>query len=157
MRDANELLFHTARWPHSDPRHPVLDIRFGGDGIGQIFAPSSKLARFEERMRKALATTHSDRRGELEHWYMLSFEARYRERMRISFRENKDRWQWVLEQPKVILACDCPELQWCHRRHLVPILEKCGAVYVGEVLCAAPQQVPFSGSGSGEASGIPKA
>lgn len=56
----------------------------------------------------------------------------YTERMRRSYRENRERWEEILGLDEVVIACYCKPHQFCHRVLLAKMLEKCGAEYLGE-------------------------
>ena len=57
----------------------------------------------------------------------------YYEMMRRSYRENRRRWDEVLDMEEVVLACYCPVDSFCHRYLLRDMLVKCGAEYAGEI------------------------
>jgi hypothetical protein len=57
----------------------------------------------------------------------------YLDRMRESYRNNRQRWDEVLGMDEVLLACYCPAGSFCHRYLLRDMLVKCGAEYAGEV------------------------
>ena len=57
----------------------------------------------------------------------------YTELMRQSYKENRQRWDELLNLDEVILACYCKADTFCHRYLLKDILVKCGAEYVGEI------------------------
>jgi len=57
----------------------------------------------------------------------------YLDRMRASYRNNRQRWDEVLGMEEVILACYCRPDSFCHRYLLKDMLVKCGAEYVGEI------------------------
>jgi len=60
---------------------------------------------------------------------------RYVDMMRRSYRENGARWEALLGQQEVYLACYCrPGARFCHRYILAEILERLGAQIVGEVV-----------------------
>ena len=57
----------------------------------------------------------------------------YYERMRESYRQNRQRWDEVLSMEEAVLACYCRAGSFCHRYLLKDMLVKCGAEYAGEV------------------------
>jgi hypothetical protein len=57
----------------------------------------------------------------------------YYAKMRESYKHNKDYWEWLLKQDKVVLVCFCKPGNFCHRYLLANILEKLGAKYEGEI------------------------
>ncbi|QST02112.1 hypothetical protein IMZ31_21925 (plasmid) [Pontibacillus sp. ALD_SL1] len=59
----------------------------------------------------------------------------YVERMRNSYRQNKSRWEEVLNMGEVVLVCYCNKDKFCHRKLLARLLAKGfdEAEYVGEV------------------------
>lgn len=61
------------------------------------------------------------------------YRKKYEEKMRNSYREYTDRWEEVLYEEELVLACYCKPGTFCHRILLAGILSKCGAEYMGEV------------------------
>ena len=58
---------------------------------------------------------------------------KYYEKMRESYKNRRDLWDWLLQQKKIVLVCDCTIPERCHRFWLADILEKLGAEYHGEI------------------------
>jgi uncharacterized protein YeaO (DUF488 family) len=53
--------------------------------------------------------------------------------MRLSYKENRKRWDELLNQDEVVLVCFCKAGDFCHRVLLAEILVKLGAEYKGEI------------------------
>jgi uncharacterized protein YeaO (DUF488 family) len=60
------------------------------------------------------------------------FEQQYYTKMRESYKNQRDMWDWLLKQKEIVLVCDCNE-PLCHRVLLANILEKLGAEDCGEI------------------------
>jgi len=57
----------------------------------------------------------------------------YLEKMRRSYQNHRDVWEWLLKQDKVVLVCFCKAGDFCHRLLLSDLLVKLGAEYLGEI------------------------
>lgn len=57
----------------------------------------------------------------------------YYKKMRKSYKEHREYWNWLLNQDKVVLVCFCKAGDFCHRLLLADILVKLGAKYMGEI------------------------
>lgn len=57
----------------------------------------------------------------------------YRELMLKSWKNNRWRWNELLQQDRVVLTCFCKHNTFCHRVLLAKMLEKLGALYCGEI------------------------
>ena len=90
------------------------------------FSPSFKLAEMFDAAREA-------RDVEL----LKAAAWQYRLEMRTSYKLLRSEWdKYLHETDRVLLACYCPEPDWCHRRVLAQVClcaPKCGAAYLGEV------------------------
>lgn len=51
------------------------------------------------------------------------YTERYLQKMRDSYRQNREQWLSFIEQPEVAIACYCPAGKFCHRHLLKGILE----------------------------------
>lgn len=61
------------------------------------------------------------------------YTKQYYELMRKSYQSNRERWNELLSQDKVVLCCYCVVGTFCHRYILAEILTKLGATYIGDV------------------------
>lgn len=96
----------------------VLDITVKGKHrIGQHFAPTWKIVMGHKK------DIISD----------AEYTEEYHDLMIASYYAHNWAWQWVLSQPRVVLACFCPAGVFCHRNVLVEYLVKLGANYRGEL------------------------
>lgn len=57
----------------------------------------------------------------------------YYKLMRKSYKENRNKWDKLLNQNEVVLVCFCKAGDFCHRYLLAEILVKLGCVYKGEI------------------------
>lgn len=58
---------------------------------------------------------------------------KYRNHMRLSYRNNQQLWDWFLNQEVLIFGCDCNLMDLCHANFLAKrIFTKLGADYIGE-------------------------
>ena len=95
----------------------VLDITVKGNHpIGNAFAPTWKIVLAHQK-------------GEITD---AEYIAVYHTLMEKSYAERQDVWQWVLNQPRVILACYCPPERFCHRTLAAYYLIELGATDMGE-------------------------
>lgn len=62
----------------------------------------------------------------------FTYTEQYKAVMRLSYTQNYDQWQMLLDQPSVTLVCYCPANTFCHRHILAKLLVELGATYVGE-------------------------
>lgn len=108
-----------------------VDITRGSEradpAIQAAFAPSWKLLNWGRAMLKR--AKNADGR----HWAWVSYEARYTEAMRGSYKQHRSTWDDLLKRKRVVLVCFCANPDQCHRRALAKILEKLGATDAGEV------------------------
>jgi len=127
------LRFWTARLPH----HGVpgydgpgqLDVTRGtGGAYGGIFAPSRPLLD-EANKRKRAAKGDEEKLVAAWAWYAPLYLAE----MRASYRMNRARWDQLLARTdEPVLCCYCGTVARCHRTILAGILERLGAVHLGE-------------------------
>jgi uncharacterized protein YeaO (DUF488 family) len=61
------------------------------------------------------------------------YTKQYYNKMRTSYVNRKDDWNWILKQEEVVLVCFCKAGDFCHRLLLADILVKLGAEYLGEI------------------------
>jgi uncharacterized protein YeaO (DUF488 family) len=61
------------------------------------------------------------------------YTKQYYDKMRISYANRRDDWNWLLRQEEVVLVCFCKAGDFCHRLLLADILVKLGAEYLGEI------------------------
>jgi len=61
------------------------------------------------------------------------YTEKYIIKMRQSYKNNRDLWEWLLKQKEVVLVCFCKSGDFCHRVLLANILVKLGAKYLGEI------------------------
>jgi uncharacterized protein YeaO (DUF488 family) len=61
------------------------------------------------------------------------YTKQYYDKMRISYVNRRDDWNWLLRQEEVVLVCFCKAGDFCHRLLLTDILVKLGAEYLGEI------------------------
>lgn len=106
-------------------RDDALDVTRGtGHGDGLAFAPSPKLF---------LWVKGEVRLGRLERAWP-EYRARYLEEVAASRATCAGAWGRLLARPSVTLLCYCENVLRCHRGLLASFLvERCGAVYQGEV------------------------
>jgi len=98
----------------------LLDITVKGKHpIGKVFAPSWDIV-----------MGHKD--GKYTDAQYISV---YYTMMLDSYAKHRKVWDWVLAQPRVVLACYCPTGNFCHRHLLVEYLTSpnLGANYLGEL------------------------
>lgn len=103
-----------------DPNYLDVTVKSGNDS----FAPTWDMVM-------------SHKRGELSD---DGYTDQYYRRMRQSYIDNREDWQALLEQEKVILACYCRAGCFCHRHLLAKMLVQCGGVLMGERRCDAPHR-----------------
>lgn len=96
-----------------DPRYLDITVKSGD----KTFAPTWEMVMGVKRSRM----TEED------------YTQEYYAMMRESYRNNRQRWDEVLNMEEVILACYCWPDSFCHRYLLKDMLVKCGAEYRGEV------------------------
>lgn len=107
------LAVHTAQFGY--PGGDRLDItRKSGD---HTFAPTWGLI-------------NAAKRGDV-NW--PKYVEEYTQQMRDSYRRNRPLWDLLLEAPRVVLVCYCPDPAYCHRTVLGKILAKLGAHFYGEI------------------------
>lgn len=56
----------------------------------------------------------------------------YYDKMRKSYKNNKKKWQELLDKEQVTVVCFCGKGKFCHRLFFADILVKLGAKYMGE-------------------------
>ena len=57
----------------------------------------------------------------------------YHEKMVKSYKEGRSSWDRLLKCDWVVLVCYCRADTFCHRYLLADYLQKCGAIYEGEI------------------------
>ncbi len=57
----------------------------------------------------------------------------YYRMMRASYRDNRQRWDEVLNLEEIIVACSSRADSFCHCYLLTDMLVRCGAEYVGDI------------------------
>jgi uncharacterized protein YeaO (DUF488 family) len=57
----------------------------------------------------------------------------YYKLMRKSYKNNREKWDQLLNQDEVVLVCFCKKGSFCHRYLLAEILVKLGAEYKEEI------------------------
>jgi uncharacterized protein YeaO (DUF488 family) len=124
------LLVYTSQFRYDGPDR--LDITRGSKHadpkIREAFAPSWRLLNWGKAQ---LANAKTDAARD---WAWMSYEARYTEAMRLSYKKHRTTWDGVLSRDRVVLVCFCAKNpHQCHRRVLADILQKLGATDVGEV------------------------
>ncbi len=95
--------------------HRYLDITVrSGD---RIFAPTWKMVMGVKQSRMSEEEyTHE-----------------YSEMMRVSYQDNSQRWDEILNMEEVILSCYCRADLFCHRYLLKDMMVKFGGEYVGDI------------------------
>lgn len=139
------LLVETARYSTRDP--DWLDITRGGadrargEGKptpGAFLAPSAgllygakvRLAAIQQARREGRISEGEYQARETAEW--LVYGRAYVQEMRVSYRAHRAEWRALLARERVCLVCFCEDATQCHRIVAAGILEKCGAVYLGE-------------------------
>lgn len=61
------------------------------------------------------------------------YTEKYYELMRKSYKNNRRKWDELLNRDRVVLVCFCRPGEFCHRILLAEILVKLGAQYIGEI------------------------
>ncbi|SDL27923.1 DUF488 family protein [Halarsenatibacter silvermanii] len=84
----------------------------------------------EETFAPTWAMVMKTKKGEMS-W--AEYKKKYYEKMRESYRQNRERWQDLLEQEEIVLLCYCSSPESCHRRLLADMLVEAGAEYRGEL------------------------
>jgi len=96
----------------------LLDITVKSAGpVGRVFAPTWQMVMDHKKgiINDAVYTSE------------------YHARMLLSYNGNRDKWDWVLAQPRIVLGCYCRAGWFCHRILLAEYLVKLGANYRGEL------------------------
>lgn len=95
------------------------------------FAPSWELLRWYKNAKLRAVMGHNVDLAK-EEWAV--FAERYLAEMRASYKANRQTWDWLLSQDRVVLVCYCPQRDRCHAGLLASeVLPKLGAVYEGEI------------------------
>ena len=106
----------------------VFTASMGYDGDKETLDITVKSG--EETFAPTWSMVMKSKKGEMS-WQ--EYRKKYYEMMRKSYRQNRDRWQQLLEQDEVVLLCYCNDPERCHRRLLAEMLAEAGAEYVGEI------------------------
>lgn len=109
------LKVYTAVYRYSGPDRLDITVK-GKDPIGQIFAPIWDIV-----MGLKKGVIDEDQ-----------YEREYRDLMLASWGRHQKTWQELLSREEVTLVCFCPPGAFCHRLLLAKLLEKVGAVHMGE-------------------------
>ncbi len=128
------LIVHTARNIEplpadclhvSIPANDACGDEKGHRGIGFAFTPTRQLR--EQYQQRVKAGTDTDR-------YWLNCCEFYVQRMRLSYRNNRQPWMTLLSWSHVVLIGEEPEASRCFSTVLVQeVLKKMGAKYMGEL------------------------
>lgn len=145
------LTVHTGRVSYAGPDR--LDVTAkSAPPEGKAFAPSWKLVSWGLKMRAQAAKKRAMRESnadEFWEWSWKIYSMRYKERLRISYRQNRRAWDRLLGRERVVLVCYCTDATYCHRRVLADVLEKLGAYNAGEIekgtktTCSTQQPLPI--------------
>ncbi len=111
------LNFNTAQFKYSGQHR--IDITYRTkDSIGKLFCPNQQLV-FNYKNEKINKEEYT---------------IQYYQLMRNSYRINKDKWLYVLNNNhRFIFVCYCTTDTFCHRLLLKDILIKLGGIYDGEI------------------------
>ena len=109
----NQLLVYTSQYRYSGPRRLDITAIKGSD----LFRPNWEMV----SAYKSGSMTEKQ------------YEEIYHEMMQKSYKEYREGWERLLSCDWVVLVCFCRADTFCHRYLLAEYLEKCGAIYEGEI------------------------
>ena len=119
-----------------------IGMIMGRPSPGSIFAPSwNILNRFHSALESADWERAYDRMQRYDHMLRAARDAyakAYIEELRVSYKQQRSRWEKFLHTDQVTFACVCTQPDWCHRKLLAEVFVKLGASYAGERI--GPQQ-----------------
>ena len=117
-RRINHINFNTAQFRYTGQYRTDITYKSTNE-IGKLFKPSSKIV---------IAYKNNQMTKE-------EYTKQYYELMRNSYQQNKEKWQDVLNQSRLVFVCFCnlQKVDFCHRLLLKDILIKLGAIYDGEI------------------------
>jgi len=107
------LKIYTSQYRYSGKNRLDITVKSGN----KIFAPTWNIV---SKFKKGLMTKEE-------------YTKEYYNLMRKSYKENRNRWDELLNQDEVVLVCFCRAENFCHRYILAEILVKLGAEYKGEI------------------------
>lgn len=117
------LQVHTARINIKDPDRLDITRKSGTEGL--FLAPSWNI------LGPALLARKSGT-PDIEWWGF--YVKAYLLEMRDSYRKEREKWEALLAQPRVVICCYCNHPEHCHRHLLrTRVFPKLGAVDCGEI------------------------
>ena len=107
------LKIYTSQYRYSGENRLDITVKSGN----KLFAPTWDIV---GKVKKGLMTEEE-------------YTKEYYKLMRNSYKNNRSKWDELLNQNEVVLVCFCRKGSFCHRYILADMLVKLGAEYKGEI------------------------